>query len=67
MSTPTPLAYSLEDAAKVAGYHISTLKRAIDDGFLSKKYANRRPVILHKELEKWLESLPTEPPAKEPQ
>ncbi|GAA4145313.1 hypothetical protein GCM10023068_18460 [Leifsonia shinshuensis] len=59
---PRPLAYSIEDAARASGYSISVLQRAIARGELSKRYANRKGVILADELDEWLHSLPTEPP-----
>jgi hypothetical protein len=59
-----PLAYSIDDAAAAVGYSSDTIRRQIDKGNLSVRYANRKPVILRSELEAWLESLPSEPPAR---
>jgi hypothetical protein len=55
-------AYTIPEAAKVASVGESTLKAATDRGDLPKRYPSSRPVILASDLDKWLESLPTESP-----
>lgn len=55
-------AFSLPEAAEVASVGLSTLKAAIDRGDLPKRYPSGRPIVLATDLEKWLESLPTEAP-----
>jgi len=57
-----PLAYSLPDAAVACGVSLSTLNRAIANGEVTRRYPNRKPVILATELEAWLESLPVDKP-----
>jgi excisionase family DNA binding protein len=55
-------AYTIPEAAKVTSVGESTLKDAIDRGDLPKRYPSSRPIILESDLDKWLESLPTERP-----
>lgn len=52
-------AYSLAEAAAVAGVSLFTVKEACDRGDLVKRYPSSRPVILAEDLESWLRSLPT--------
>lgn len=56
------LAYSYEEAAEVVGYSVTTLKTEVGRGNLAPSYANRKPVFRRAELDRWLESLPSEPP-----
>lgn len=56
------LAYTLEEAAEQSGYGMSTLKVEIKAGRLVPSYANKKPVIRHAELQRWLDSLPAEAP-----
>jgi hypothetical protein len=58
------LAYSIDDAATAVGYSADTIRREVDKGNLSVRYANRKPIILRSELEAWLESLPSERPGR---
>lgn len=58
------LAYTLEEAAEQTGYSVRTLKNHAADGRLIIRYANTKGVVRHQDLEAWLESLPTEPPAR---
>jgi len=53
-------AYTLAEAAAVAGVGITVIKEACDRGDLIKRYPTSRPVILADELESWLRQLPTE-------
>lgn len=63
LRTPVaPLSYTLEGAAEATGYGLSTIKRAIAAGDLTRRYANSKPVILSEDLLGWLRSLPIEPP-----
>jgi hypothetical protein len=55
-------AYTLVEAARVASVGESTLRAAMDRGDLPKRFPSTRPVVLASDLDKWLESLPTEPP-----
>lgn len=55
-------AFTIPQAAEVASVGESTLKAAIDRGDLPRRYPSTRPVILASDLDKWLESLPTDPP-----
>lgn len=59
-----PLAYPIPDAGDASGYSETVIKRAIAKGDLAPRYANSKGVILADELDEWLHSLPTEPPAK---
>lgn len=59
-SRPQPLAYTLAGAAEATGYSLSIIKQAVEKGNLTRRYANRKPVILATELQAWLESLPYE-------
>lgn len=61
-AAPFKLALTLAEAADACGYSISTIKRAVERGELTKRYANSNPVILVSELTEWLESLPEVPP-----
>lgn len=63
MSTATPLAYTLTEAAQAAGVSKRTLQRALAAGDLTARYPTRRPVVLAEDLRAWLESTPSEPPA----
>jgi hypothetical protein len=53
-------AYTLAEAAAVAGVGLTVIKEACDRGDLIKRYPTSRPVILADDLESWLRSLPTE-------
>lgn len=57
-------AYTIPEAAEVASVGESTLKAAITSGDLPRRYPSTRPIILESDLDKWLESLPTEAPNK---
>jgi hypothetical protein len=63
-SRPQPLAYTLAGAAEATGYSLSIIKQVIDKGDLTRRYANRKPIILATELQAWLDSLPYEPPSR---
>lgn len=65
MKRPTPTerkAYTLPEAALVAGVGLTVIKEAADSGELIKRYPTSRPVILAAELDDWLKSRPTEKP-----
>lgn len=57
------LAYTFEEAAEMVGYSVRTLKYHAANGSLVVRYANTKGVIRHDELNDWLDSLPSEPPA----
>lgn len=63
LGTPAPLAYTIEDAATACGYSRETIRRAINAGDLTRRYANSKPVILSEDLLGWLRTLPIEPEA----
>ena len=54
------IAYTLPEAAVVAGVGITVIKEACDRGDLIKRYPTSRPVIRVADLEAWMENLPTE-------
>ena len=56
----TKLAYSLPEAAELAGTSVSVLRRKIANSDLTARYIDSKPVILATELQEWLNSLPTE-------
>lgn len=56
--------FTIPAAAEIASVGESTLRAAIDRGELPKRYPSNRPIILASDLDKWLESLPTEAPDK---
>lgn len=58
------VSYSIEEAAEATGYSTDTIRRALRNSDLTARYANTKPVILATELTEWLESLPTEAPAR---
>jgi len=60
----TPLAYGIPDAATAVGVSESTLRRAIASHSLIARYVGAKPVIQAKELDAWLESLPSTPPTR---
>lgn len=65
MKRPIPTerkAYTLPEAALVAGVSLTVIKDAADSGDLVKRYPTSRPVILASELDDWLKSRPTEKP-----
>lgn len=63
MMTPK-LALNIDEAAEASGYSVDTIRRAIRTNSLIARYANTKPVVLVSELTDWLESLPTESPAR---
>jgi hypothetical protein len=54
------LAYSYAEAAEATGISQKELQRAVAENRLVASYPNSRPVFLSKELDRFLESLPTE-------
>ena len=61
-SSPTPIAYDIEGAARAIGYSIFPIKQAIARGDLTPRYANSKPIILHDDLYEWAHSLPVDKP-----
>lgn len=59
----TRLALTYLEAAEACGYGLTTIRQAIDNGALVASWATRtKPVIRVAELDRWLESLPSERP-----
>ncbi len=54
-----PFAYSIEEAAKIAGLSRSTIYLALGDGRLTAKKAGRRTIICPEDLQKFVRDLPT--------
>lgn len=63
--TVQKIALNIEEAAEATGYSVDTIRRAIRNNSLTARYANTKPVVLVSELTDWLESLPTESPARQ--
>lgn len=55
-----PVSYTLTGAVEACGLSETTLRDAIEEGDLVAHYKGRRPVILRRDLEEWVESLPTQ-------
>ena len=62
---PTPIAYDIAGAARAIGQSVATIKRAIELGDLTRRYPNRKPIILHDDLYEWAHSLPVDKPGKD--
>lgn len=60
----TILALSIPDAAAAVSVSRDVLQLAIKRGELIAHYPNSKPLIRLVDLEAWLDSLPTEKPAK---
>jgi hypothetical protein len=60
--TAAKLSYTIEEAAKMTGYGVTTIREHIGKGNLIAKYANKKGVIRHSDLEAWLDRLPAEAP-----
>jgi hypothetical protein len=56
------LAYSLAEAELATGLGRTSIREAIRENKLIPSYVNSKPIILATELQRWLESLPTERP-----
>jgi excisionase family DNA binding protein len=54
-NTITPLAYSVEDAAKQLSVSAQSIRRLIERGELKARRAGRRVLVPKNELERWLE------------
>lgn len=52
------IAYSVTDAASKAGIGRSTLYNAISAGELLARKVGKRTVVLHADLQRWIESAP---------
>lgn len=63
----TPLAVSIPGAAQATSLSESTIDTAIRAGILPVRRHGNRTLILTRDLERWLESLPTGRPAAPPQ
>lgn len=62
-TAPDPIAYSIAGAAAAIGRESNTIiKVALSAGDLVARYYDSHPLILHKDLAAWAESLGTEKP-----
>lgn len=60
-----PLAYTIQEAAVATGYGTTTINNAVKRGELIATYGGdkkSKPVIRVKDLDAWLDALPTEKP-----
>lgn len=57
-------AFNVQQAAEICGVSDQVIRRAIYRGDLIAIYPSSRPVIRAKELDTWLDRLPTEPPGR---
>jgi excisionase family DNA binding protein len=55
LNTITPLAYSVEDAAKQLSVSSQSVRRLIDRGELKARRVGTRVIVPKNELERWLE------------
>lgn len=63
LATVTRLALTYDEAAAAVGYSKHVIRDAIDRGELAPSYgAKTKPVIRVTELQRWLDTLPTERP-----
>jgi excisionase family DNA binding protein len=56
-NTITPLAYSVEDAAKQLSVSSQSVRRLIDRGELKARRVGTRVIVPKNELERWLEGV----------
>lgn len=56
----TKLAYTYQEAANAVGVSVRSLQRLVERGDIAVKYIGSKPVIPAKELDAWLEALPSE-------
>ncbi|NTW38580.1 MAG: helix-turn-helix domain-containing protein [Cellulomonadaceae bacterium] len=57
--TPWRAAYTVAEAAVTCGVSRRTIGYALERGALVARYPSSRPVILHRDLFRWLEGAPT--------
>ncbi|MFJ4175795.1 hypothetical protein [Microbacterium sp. NPDC089696] len=55
---PLVLSLSFRDAAKVTGYSVDSIQKAVKRLELMPSYANTKPVIMVEELIRWLRERP---------
>ena len=55
-------AYTYQEASASVGVSVRTLQRLVERGDIVAKYVGTKPVIPAKELDAWLETLPSEAP-----
>ena len=60
MTPDSPKAYTIQDAADLAGVSKEVIRAHIKRGNLTARYPSTRPVILAAELDEWLNNLPTD-------
>lgn len=60
MTAPARVSYTLDEAAAATGVSARSIRRAQADGALRFHYVTAKPVILHDDLIRWIESAPIE-------
>ena len=60
MTEPTPLAYSIAEAARMVGIGKSTFYADIANKHVPIRKVGRRSLVLHEDLIAWLITLPSE-------
>ena len=55
-----PISIPLAGSGAYIGVSDRTVRRAIEAGDITVRYAGRKPLVLLSELRAWVESLPTE-------
>ncbi|TFB96563.1 MULTISPECIES: hypothetical protein [unclassified Cryobacterium] len=61
-SSPTPIAYDVEGAARAVGLSVFPIKQAIASGDLTARYSKSKRLIGHDELVDWFNHLPVDRP-----
>jgi excisionase family DNA binding protein len=64
VAEPQPLAYTIQEATKVAKVGRSKLYLAVSDGSLRARKLGKKTLILPADLERWLEALPSYEPKR---
>jgi hypothetical protein len=65
MSQFTAISYDMAGACAATGLSHVTIRNAVKSRDLVANYVGRKPVFRADELDRWIASLPTEPPAKD--
>lgn len=58
------ISYSVKGAAEATGLSDTVIRLAINSGDLAARYPNTKAIIEHHELERWVQSMPTEKPER---
>jgi excisionase family DNA binding protein len=66
VAEPQQLAYSINEATKVAKVGRNTLHLAVNSGALRARKLGKKTLILPEDLQRWLEALPDFTPARSP-